>query len=132
MLKEFEIKTHEKQGLIDITQKIKEIVKDSNVANGICIVYIPHTTAGILINENYDRSVSEDILNKLKELVPENGDYKHSEGNSHAHIKSAIIRTSEKIIIENNNLLLGTWQGIFFAEFDGPRKRKVYVKIIKG
>ena len=131
MLKEFKIKTSKKQELIDITEEIKKIISD--VEEGICLVYTPHATAGILINENYDEKVCEDIINKLEELIPEKGNYKHDcvDDNAHAHIKSAIIGPSETIIIKDGKLLLGTWQGIALVEFDGPRIRKIYVKIIK-
>jgi len=132
MLKELKIKTTKKQEIIDITDKIKDFVKNSEIKNGICIVYVPHATAGILINENYDKKVCEDIIDKLEELIPESENYKHDcvDNNAHSHIKSAIIGPSETIIISNNKLVLGTWQGIALAEFDGPKTRTVFVKII--
>lgn len=117
---------------IDITKKVKEIISKSNFSSGLCIIYSPHTTSGIMINESYDPSVVEDINTFLSELVPHNRKYKHLEGNSDAHIKCSIIGPSKTIIIENEKLLLGEWQGIFFMEFDGPRSRNVYVKLIKG
>jgi len=134
MLKEFEIATSKSQELIDITEKVKKIVKDSEIKEGICLVYTPHATAGILINENYDTFVCEDITKKLNDIIPLHDGYKHDkiDNNAHAHIKAALIGPSETIIIKDAELLLGTWQGIGFLELDGPRKRKVFVKIIKG
>lgn len=134
MLKQIKVITRKKQELIDITGKLKEIVKESKIENGICVVYVAHATAGILINENYDPAVCGDIINKLEELIPSKGNYKHNciDNNAHAHIKASLIGPSETIIIKNNELALGTWQGIAFAEFDGPRQRTIFVKIIEG
>ena len=134
MLKEFKIKTNKKQEIIDITSEIKKIISDSKIERGICIVYVPHATAGILINENYDKSVCEDIINKLEELSPERGNYKHDciDENAHSHIKASLIGPSETILIGNRKLLLGTWQGIGLAEFDDPKTRRVLVKVIEG
>jgi len=133
MLKEFKINTKKKQELVDITDEIKSIVKESDVKSGICVVYVPHATAGILINENYDKSVCDDIINKLNDIVPKHENYQHDavDNNAHAHIKASVIGPSEIIIIKDKNLLLGTWQGIALAEFDGPRERKIFVKIIE-
>ena len=124
------VKTNSHTEFLEITSEVKEIVKNSKVKNGICFLYVPHTTASIFINENADPSVREDIENFLEKLVPEKGNYQHLEGNSASHIKSALLGSSLSIFVEDGNLLLGTWQGIFFAEFDGPRKREVWVKII--
>ena len=124
------VKTNSHTEFLDITSEVKEIVKNSKVKNGICFLYVPHTTASIFINENADPSVREDIENFLEKLVPEKGNYQHLEGNSASHIKSALLGSSLSIFVEDGNLLLGTWQGIFFAEFDGPRRREVWVKII--
>jgi len=134
MLKEFRISTNKKQELIDITDRIKKIVKDSGVKNGICIIYVPHATAGILVNENYDSSVCNDIINKLEEIAPSTGRYEHDkiDNNAHSHIKASLIGPSELLIIEKGELILGTWQGIALAEFDGPKTRTVLVKIIQG
>ncbi len=132
MLQEMSLSSSRKQELIDITQEVNEIVKKSNIKEGVCVVYCPHTTAAITINENADPSVKEDIIKKLSQLVPENDGYAHTEGNSDAHIKSSILGNEKSIIIKNNELVLGTWQGILFFEGDGPRKRKVLVKIIKS
>ena len=125
------LKTNKKIESVDITRKINEIISKSKLSSGICMVYSPHTTSGIIINESYDPSVLEDITTFLSDKVPHNIDYKHIEVNSDAHIKSSIVGTSKIIIFENGELLLGTWQGVFFMEFDGPRSRKVFVKLIK-
>lgn len=131
MIKEIPVKTSSRTELVDITRRVEEVVSASNVDSGICIVFVPHTTAGITINENADPSVQKDILRELNKLVPFDDNYSHTEGNSAAHIKSSIIGASSTIIIQNNILELGTWQGIYFCEFDGPRSRKVWIKIIK-
>ncbi len=133
MLKEFEIQTSKNEEIIGITEKVQEIVSDLKIESGTCLVYVPHATAGILINENNDPSVSNDILNQLNEIIPKRNNYKHDkiDNNAHSHIKSSIIGPSEIIVIENNKLLLGTWQEIALADFDGPRKRKIYIKITK-
>lgn len=132
MLDNFEINSRKRIELIDITLKIEEVVRNSEISSGVCHIFVPHTTAGITINENADLSVSQDILMKLNQVIPFKDNYSHIEGNSDAHIKSTIIGTSLTIFIENNRLLLGRWQGIYFCEFDGPRTRKVFVKIIEG
>jgi secondary thiamine-phosphate synthase enzyme len=128
---EFTVSTPEKTGLIDITDKIEECIKKSNILNGRCFIFIPHTTAGIIINENYDPSVIKDILSTLERLIPWSMSYSHIEGNSPAHIKSAILGNQVTVFIQNKKLKLGTWQGIFLAEFDGPRVRKVWVDIVE-
>jgi secondary thiamine-phosphate synthase enzyme len=128
-MRKIEVKTRTKEELIDITSRVKEEVSHSGIKNGICHVYIPHTTAGITINENADPSVKEDILMTMKKLVPDNLPYKHSEGNSPAHVKASLVGSSVNVIIEEGELQLGTWQGIFFCEFDGPRSRRAYIKI---
>jgi len=126
------IKTRKRVEAVDITDSVLNFVKDSNVKDGILFLYVPHTTAGITINENADPSVIDDILNKLNEIVPKIGNYKHIEGNSDSHIKSSIIGVSKNLIIEDGKVILGTWQGIFFLEFDGPRERKIILKILKN
>jgi secondary thiamine-phosphate synthase enzyme len=124
------VKTNSKEELIDITSEVKNIILKSGVTGGICLIYTPHTTAGITINENADPDVKSDIIRGLKKLNLEDVKYDHMEGNSPSHIKSSLVGCSESIIIENGSLILGTWQGIFFTEFDGPRSRKVFVKIM--
>lgn len=126
------IKSKRRIEAIDITDSILNFVKESGIKDGILVIYIPHTTAGLTINENADPSVIEDILNKTSELVPKSFNYKHLEGNADSHIKSSIFGVSHQLLIEDGKVLLGTWQGIFFLEFDGPRERKVYLKIIKN
>ncbi|MDP8259242.1 MAG: secondary thiamine-phosphate synthase enzyme YjbQ [Candidatus Aadella gelida] len=115
---------------IDITEKVTSLVTSSNAGEGVCHVFTPHTTAALTINENADPDVKTDMIKGLEDVVSEKLGYKHAEGNSPAHIKASIIGASSHIIVEEGKLLLGTWQGIYFCEFDGPRKRKVYVKII--
>lgn len=128
-MRKIEVKTRTKEELIDITSRVKEEVSHSSIKNGICHVYIPHTTAGVTINENADPSVKEDILMTMKKLVPDNLPYRHSEGNSPAHVKASLVGSSVNVIIEEGELQLGTWQGIFFCEFDGPRSRRAYIKV---
>jgi len=124
-----EVKTQGKEELVDITARIREEITSSGVKEGICLVYIPHTTAGVTINENADPSVREDIIMTLKKIVPDSLPYRHSEGNSPAHVKACLVGSSVNIIIDEGQISLGTWQGIFFCEFDGPRSRRVYVKV---
>ncbi len=126
------VKTKAKTELIDITSEIQQVVLSSGIEEGLCILYVPHTTAGITINESADPSVKGDILMILNKIVPWEAGYHHLEGNSPAHIKSTIVGASELVIIENGRLVLGTWQGIFFCEFDGPRTRKVHVHFLQG
>jgi len=128
----FEVKTQAKEELLDITGQVEEAVLSSGARNGICTVYVPHTTAGVAVNENADPSVKQDILMTLRKIVPDSLSYSHSEGNSPAHVKACLVGSSLNIIIEEGRLSLGTWQGIFFCEFDGPRTRKVYVKVISS
>jgi len=127
-MKIIEVKTQAKEELIDITARVREEVFSSNILSGICCVYIPHTTAGVTINENADPSIMEDILMTLRKIVPDSLPYRHSEGNSPAHVKACLVGTSANILIEEAQLSLGTWQGVFFCEFDGPRSRRVFIK----
>ncbi len=133
MIKLIELKINSSKRIefIDLTNKIQKIVEDEKIESGLIVLFNPHTTAGITINEGFDSTVQKDIQNKLNELIPKSNNFLHLEGNSDAHIKSSIIGSSETILIENNSLVLGNWQKIFFTEFDGPRKRKIFVKIIK-
>lgn len=131
MIKEFSVNSINKIQMIDITSDINSIIKELNIKEGICVIYCPHTTAGITINENADPDVKIDILKEINKIVPYEDNYRHSEGNSSAHIKASLFGFSEHLIINNGKLLLGTWQGIYFCEFDGPRNRRVYVKILK-
>jgi secondary thiamine-phosphate synthase enzyme len=131
MLYPVEISTHARTELVDITDEIRKAIKKSGVKSGTCIIYIPHTTAAVTINENYDPSVCEDIVVTLNRLVPHNTRYSHTEGNADAHIKAAIIGSTRTVFFEDGKILFGTWQGIFFCEFDGPRRRRILVKILK-
>ncbi len=117
---------------IDISREVSEAVKKSGVADGVCWIFVPHTTAGVTINEGADPSVTRDLLAELNRIVPFEHDYHHSEGNSAAHIKSTLAGSSQAVLVENGNIRLGTWQAIYFCEFDGPRQRKVIVKVIPG
>jgi secondary thiamine-phosphate synthase enzyme len=130
VLKTLNIKSKAKTEFIDITDDIHEAIKESGVKSGICYIYAPHTTAGITINEGADPSVKRDILTTLNRLIPFEGDYQHMEGNSPAHIKSTIVGVSQVIVIEDSKAMLGTWQSVYFCEFDGPRHRRVIVKIV--
>lgn len=121
-----------KEGLYPITSQVRHVVAESKVQSGICIVYCPHTTAGITINENADPDVVTDMLLGLDKAYPDRDDFLHREGNSSAHLKSSAVGVSQTILIEDGNLLLGVWQGIYFCEFDGPRNRTYYVKVIEG
>lgn len=132
MFKHLKISTGLETELIDITSLIQKVVKDSKVKDGICYVFVPHTTAGIIINENADPSVKRDFLVELNKMVPDREYFTHAEGNSCAHIKANLVGQSETIFIEDGSLALGTWQGIFFCEFDGPREREVWVKILEA
>ncbi|RZB29869.1 MAG: hypothetical protein SRB1_02149 [Desulfobacteraceae bacterium Eth-SRB1] len=126
------IKTRAKTELIDITSDVRQIVHSSGIVEGLCMLYVPHTTAAVTINENADPSVKTDILMILNRIIPWEAEYRHLEGNSPAHIKSTLVGASELIAIENGELMLGTWQGIFFCEFDGPRNRKTFVRLLRG
>ncbi len=123
------IRTSRRSEFIDITGKIEGTVQKERVSAGTCHIFVPHTTAGLTINENADPSVKNDILSVLDKLIPRDSSYTHSEGNSDSHIKSSLLGNTKTLIIENGRLRLGTWQGIFFCEFDGPRTREVWVKI---
>ena len=132
MLKAIHIKTKEPNAFYNITSYVRQAVIESGCNEGIAVVYCPHTTAGITINENADPDVVEDLTYALATTFPDRPQFKHAEGNSDAHMKSTCIGCSETVIISDNRLLLGTWQGIYFVECDGPRERTVYVKIIRG
>jgi secondary thiamine-phosphate synthase enzyme len=130
MIKTVQIQSGAGTEFIDITGKVQDVVRESKAREGICYLFVPHTTAAITINENADPSVREDIVMELNKVIPFDDQYRHIEGNSAAHIKASIIGFSETVFIESGTLLLGTWQGIYFCEFDGPRKRKLTVKVI--
>ncbi len=124
------IKTAKQAESVDITVKVRDIVRGQQKKSGLCVIFVPHTTAAITINENADPSVRQDILMELNKIVPLDDAYAHAEGNSAAHIKASLMGFSVTVLVEDGVLHLGTWQGIYFAEFDGPRTREVWVKII--
>ncbi len=128
-MKQFSVRTNARSEMIDITDRIRALLKESRIRSGICHVFVPHTTAAVTINENADPDVPRDILSELDKIVPHNDHYRHVEGNSAAHIKASIVGASETLLIENGDLVLGTWQSIFFCEFDGPRTRRVIVRL---
>ena len=132
MTKKISISTKSRAELLDITSKVEDAVKESKTKSGVCHIFVPHTKAAIMINENADPDVGRDILNGLERLVPFSGDYAHTEGNAAAHIRSSIIGTDATVLVEGGRLKLGTWQGIFFCEFDGPRRRNVFIKIVES
>lgn len=129
-MQKLSMRTAKRTEIIDITEKIKSIVEKSGIKSGICVVFCPHTTAGITINENHDPSIKPDLLFALEKIVPIYKEFRHSEGNSDAHVKSSLMGSSLNLIIEDGKLVIGQWQGLFFGEFDGPRNREIFVKII--
>ncbi len=126
----YRLRTGAQEGLSDITGMVKEAIAKSGVTDGLCLVYCPHTTAAITINENADPDVAKDIVKGLQEALSDLAAFRHLEGNSAAHIKSSVVGTSETLIIADGRPLLGTWQGVYFCEFDGPRQREFFVKIV--
>ncbi len=129
-MKQINVSTRSRTELVDITSQVQSVIAESGVQDGVCYVYVPHTTAGLTINENADPSVREDILMELNKTIPLEDNYKHREGNAAAHIKATIVGSSETLLVERGRLVLGTWQGIFFCEFDGPRSRRVLIRVI--
>ena len=132
MVHTLEIITAKSTELIDLTASIQELVHKHGPMDGACYVYVPHTTAGVTINENADPSVKEDILMVLNKIIREDEPYRHAEGNSPAHIKATLTGSMATVLVESGRLVLGTWQGIFFCEYDGPRRRQVKIKFLKG
>lgn len=130
MIKEISVKTHACEELIDITSEVQAAVSATGTKDGFAICFVPHTTAGITINENADPDVKRDLIYKLNKEIPQSDGYYHAEGNSDAHLKASLFGFSEHILIENGRLVLGTWQGIYFCEFDGPRTRRLKIKVI--
>lgn len=131
MIRQLRVPTKSKTELVDITQGVQRLVAESGIRSGVCYVYVPHTTSGITINENTDPNVGRDILMELNKVIPFDDQYSHAEGNSAAHIKSALVGVSKAVLVEEGRLALGTWQAIFYCEFDGPRDRRVFVKVMK-
>jgi len=128
---ELELQSSKRCDLIDITAQVRDAIHESGIQSGICMLSVPHTTAGIVVNENWDPSVRQDVLATLDRLVPMRADYAHTEGNAAAHIKSCLVGTSELLDVDRGELGLGRWQGILFADFDGPRHRRVLVRVIR-
>jgi len=127
-----EVRTHGREEITDITAQVDGVVERSGVKDGLCLVAVPHTTAGVTINENADPSVKEDILSALRHVVPSSLPFRHAEGNSPAHVKASLVGSSATIVVEDGRLRLGTWQGVCFCEFDGPRRRQVWVQVLGG
>ncbi len=124
------VASHERNQFIDVTPEVNLVVARSGIREGMCYLYVPHTTAGITVNENADPSVPQDILERLSILAPREGRYRHTEGNADAHIKATLVGVSQTVPVSGGKLLLGTWQGVFFCEFDGPRRRKLVVRVV--
>lgn len=131
-MKTISVSTDDKQGFYDITDRIQSAVSTSGVTGGICLVFCPHTTAGVTLNENWDRSVQHDLGVGLNEISPPRSEYRHGEGNSPAHLKSSLVGAFQVVPIDAGDLVLGRWQGIFICEFDGPRTRKIHVQVLEG
>jgi secondary thiamine-phosphate synthase enzyme len=129
-MQQIEVRTRDRQGFYDITPQLQALVRESGVDDGVCYVFCPHTTAGLTLNENWDPDVRHDMGMALDALSPDRPDYRHGEGNSPAHVKSSLVGANTFVFIENGRLALGRWQGVYLADFDGPRGRRVWVKII--
>lgn len=126
---EIQVKTKQRNELVDITPQVEKAVEESGIAEGICVLAVPHTTAAVTVNENADPSVKADIIAKLSALAPAGDRYQHREGNADAHIKATLVGPSEVLLVKGGQLMLGTWQGVFFCEFDGPRTRQVVIRV---
>ena len=124
------VKTGRRTQLVDVTEEVKRVVEASGVVSGVCYLYVPHTTAGVAINEHFDPDVAADLEGLFERLVPRSGPYRHAEGNSDSHAKAVLTGASQTIFVDDGKLMLGQWQGVFFCEFDGPRERKLWVKIL--
>lgn len=130
MVRYINVRSRQRNELIDITSEVEKEIRDAGVKSGVCYIYVPHTTAGVTINEGADPSVKTDILNTLSKLVPHDNHYQHMEGNADAHVKSSLVSCSQFIPVDEGKLILGTWQAVYFCEFDGPRHRRVALKFI--
>ena len=130
MIAQLEVRTKSRAELVDITAEVQRTVKEKGMQSGVCHVFVPHTTAGLTLNENWDPTVRADILMELGKIVPWDDNYRHAEGNAAAHIKASLMGSSQTLLVEDGSLVLGTWQGIFLAEFDGPRRRRVLVRLL--
>jgi secondary thiamine-phosphate synthase enzyme len=132
MLQTLTVKTNTRTELLDLTSQIQEVVRQSGVSEGLCHIFVPHTTAAVTINENADPAVKADILMVLNKIISEQEPYRHQEGNSPAHIKTSLMGPQITLFVSKGRLVLGTWQGLFFCEFDGPRSRRLHVKVVEG
>jgi secondary thiamine-phosphate synthase enzyme len=130
-MKTLRIKTARRTQFVDITREVESAVRDSRVSSGVCYVYVPHTTAGVAINEHADPDVARDVEGIFDRLIPHEGPYRHAEGNTDSHMKAILTGTGQTVLVANGKLALGTWQGIFLCEFDGPRERTVFVKVVR-
>lgn len=126
------VKTGRRTQFVDVTEQVERAVAAAGVNSGVCYVYVPHTTAGVMINEHFDPDVATDLEGVFERMVPRSGPYRHAEGNSDSHAKAGLTGTSQMIFVEGGRLALGQWQGVFFCEFDGPRERKIWVKVISN
>jgi secondary thiamine-phosphate synthase enzyme len=131
-LQEIPIRSHRRAELVKLDAQVGKAIEESGVKDGVCYIYVPHTTAGVTINEGADPAVAEDLLARLEQLVPRNAPYAHAEGNADSHIKASLVGSSATVLIEGGRPVLGTWQSIFFCEFDGPRPRRVVVRVTEG
>ena len=131
-MKTVEVASRQQVELIDVTAEVRQAIRNSGVQTGTAVLFVPHTTAGVTINENADPDVARDIVMELNRIVPFEDGYRHAEGNSAAHLKSSLIGASETLLVENGAPLLGTWQGVYFCEFDGPRRRRLHIKVMAG
>jgi secondary thiamine-phosphate synthase enzyme len=129
-MKTLAITTHDRVEMIDITSRVREAIAESGISSGLALLHVPHTTAGITINENADPDVVRDLIMELNKIVPLEDNYRHGEGNSAAHIKSSLVGPQQWLIIDRGEPVLGTWQGLFFCEFDGPRRRKLHIRVV--
>lgn len=130
MRKEIKLDTAHRAQFLDITRQIREYLREIGAQNGAVTVFVPHTTSAVTVNENADPSVVSDLIRTLEKLIPHTGDYRHAEGNSDAHLKSSLLGCSQQLLVENGELCLGTWQGVYFCEFDGPRSRRIWLSFI--
>jgi secondary thiamine-phosphate synthase enzyme len=131
-LQEIPIRSRQRAELLKLDAQVEKVIEESGVREGVCHIYVPHTTAGLTINEGADSAVGEDLLARLEQLVPRNARYAHAEGNADSHIKASLVGSSVTVLIEDGRPILGTWQSIFFCEFDGPRPRRVVVRVTEG
>ena len=127
---EINVNSSQREEMIEITSMVNRFISDNNYHDGLCLIFVPHTTCGVTINENADPDVTRDIVGMLSQLIPHRADYRHLEGNSDAHIKSSLVGPSQQVIVAKGRLCLGTWQGVFLCEFDGPRRRKLWIKFL--